>query len=43
MIGLKHKYNMWGDVFDYNDNFLLAANVVLMLYYIYVIVIYDSV
>ena len=43
MIGLGCKDNRWGVVLDYNNNFLLAVYVVLILYYIYVIVIYDCV
>ena len=43
MRGLGPKDNRWGVVLDYNYNFLLAVYVVLMLYYVYVIVIYDGV
>ena len=43
MIGLGRKGNRWGVVLDYNDNFLFAIYAVLMLYYVYVIVIYDGV
>ena len=40
---MERKDNRWGVVLDYNDNFLLAVYVVVMLYYIYVIIIYDGV
>ena len=42
MISLGSRDNRWEDVFDYNNNFLLVAYVVLMLYYVYVSVIYDG-
>ena len=43
MIGLGWKDNRWGVVLGYNNNFFLAVYVVLMLYYVYIIVIYDGV
>ena len=43
MIGLGQYDNRWGVVLDYNDIFLLAIYVVLMLYYAYIIAIYDGV
>ena len=43
MISLGRKDNWWGVVMDYNDDFLLAIYVLLMLYYVYIIVIYNDV
>ena len=43
IVGLGHKDNRWGVVLDYNNNFLLAIYVKLMLCYVYIIVIYDGV
>ena len=43
MISQGQKDNKWGVVFDNNNDFLLAIYVVLMLYYVYVIIVYDCV